>query len=300
MRVRSGLLLLLPLGFLPLAYGNAQSPDVSESVARQHLIEHPDPIYPPIAKAAGVHGDVVIQIAIGANGAVASEKVISGPAMLQQAALDAVKTWRFSPFQGATADSQTIATLAIPFQIDKPGEGPTPEQQKAAQALFPLQDKCRTLLKSQDAQNAVLACKQALDMSLQAGDLTTSDQLGRLNSHQLYGHALLAAGRAADALEQESLAIQEAKKCLTSIDEEYGMPFFWRAMAEAKLGRVETALNDFETAENTHRKAIQNLPKMRKTYGKYLAMILTQHAALLDQIGRPKDAERLRTEVDSL
>ena len=153
---------------------------LSESDARHHLLQHDDPLYPPIAKAARVQGDVVIGLVINESGQVASEKVVSGPAMLQQAALDAVKKWRFTPFQANGVSTQTATTLTIPFHIDKPGEGPTAEQDKSAQAWFPLSDKCRSAIKAQNAQDALDFCKQALDMSNKAGDFNSSDQLGRV------------------------------------------------------------------------------------------------------------------------
>jgi hypothetical protein len=39
---------------------------------------------------------------------------------------------------------------------------------------------------------------------------------------------------------------------------------------------------------------------MKKNYSAYLASILKQHAALLDQLGRPADAEKLRAEAAAL
>ncbi len=273
---------------------------VSEPDARQHLIQQTEAIYPPIARAARIQGDIAITLVIDENGQVTSEKVISGPAMLQQAALDSVMKWRFAPFKANGVATQATTTLTIPFHIDKPGEGPSTEQEKAAQAWFPLSDKCRNALKAQNTKDELDYCKQALDMSIRAGDLTSSDQLGRMDSHQLYGHALLSAGRLNEALDQENLAIQEAKKCLTDRDQEYAMPFFWRALVEAHLSQTDAALADFTVAEETHRRAIAHLPEMKKMYGQYLASILKQHAALLDLLGRSDEAVRLRSEAADL
>jgi TonB family protein len=269
---------------------------VSESDARQHLLQHDEALYPPIAKAARVQGDVLIGLVISVTGQVASEKVVSGPAMLQQAALDAVRKWSFLPFQVNGVSLQAATTLTIPFHIDKPGEGPTADQEKAAQALFPFLDKCRSALKARNVQDALDSCKQVLDMSFKAGDMNSSDQMGRLNAHQLYGHALLAAGRTQEALEQENLAVQEAKKCLTDTDQEYAMPFYWRAIIEANLNKVDASLADFDIAEGTLRTAIAHLPDMKIMYSKDLASILNQRAAVLDQLGRAADATKLRAE----
>ncbi|MEI9967363.1 MAG: energy transducer TonB [Terracidiphilus sp.] len=300
MRQLAGLCALILLAQLSAAQNNIAAKAISEADARQHLTQKSDPVYPPIAAAAHVEGDVVISVVIDTKGQVASEKVLSGPAMLDQAALDAVKKWTFSPFAANGAVEQVNTTLTIPFHLEHHGPQPTADQEQAAQALFPLADKCRGALRAQNTQDALDQCKQALDMSLRAGDLTNSDQLGRLDAHQLYGHALLSAGRPQEALEQENLAIAESRKCLSDKDEEYAIPFFWRAAIEAHLGQNEAALADFTTAEASERKAILNLPDMKSRYGQELASMLKQHAALLDMIGKSADAAKLRAEAGSL
>jgi hypothetical protein len=124
--------------------------------------------------------------------------------MLRQAALDATQKWQFKPFEIHGTATSASATLAVPFSLEKQKDGPTADQEKAAQAWFPLSNKCRSDLKEQSTQDALDYCKQALDTALQAGDLTSSDQLALLDSHQSYGHALLAAGRLRDALVEKA------------------------------------------------------------------------------------------------
>jgi TonB family protein len=296
----AGLCSLILFLQLSAAQTNITAKAVSEADARQHLNQKIDPVYPPIAAAARIEGDVVISVLIDANGNIASEHVLSGPAMLQQAALDAMKKWQFAPFAANGAAMQVTTTLTIPFHLEHHGPQPTAEQEKAAQAWFPLSDKCRNALKAQNGQDSLDLCKQALDMSLKAGDLTSSDQLGMMLSYQYYGHALLSAGRRQEALEQENLAIAESKKCLTDKDEEYAIPFFWRAYIEAQLGQNDAASADFATAEASERKAILNLPDMKIRYGQELASMLKQHATLLDTMGMTVDAEKLRAEAAAL
>jgi len=72
--------------------------NISSGVAVGLLLEKTMPVYPPIAKAARVSGTVILQVTIGTEGEVENLHVVSGPAMLQQAALDAVKTWRYRPY----------------------------------------------------------------------------------------------------------------------------------------------------------------------------------------------------------
>lgn len=56
-------------------------------------------VSPAIANAAGIHGTVVLEITISKTGTVDDVKIVSGPPLLQDAALAAVKTYRYQPFQ---------------------------------------------------------------------------------------------------------------------------------------------------------------------------------------------------------
>jgi len=90
---------------------------LTEKEARAVMVDHPKPVYPPIAQAARVSGDVTIEIHAGVDGRVSSLRVVSGPAMLQGAAVDAVKKWTFKPAEsdGDTAEIET--TITIPFRL---------------------------------------------------------------------------------------------------------------------------------------------------------------------------------------
>jgi protein TonB len=72
--------------------------NISGGVAQGMLLNKTQPTYPPIAKAARVSGTVVLQAMISKTGTIENLRVVSGPAMLQQAAMDAVKSWRYRPY----------------------------------------------------------------------------------------------------------------------------------------------------------------------------------------------------------
>jgi periplasmic protein TonB len=71
---------------------------LSSAVAQSLLIQNSSPRYPPIAKAARVSGTVVLHAVISTTGSVINLQAVSGPGMLQQAALDAVKSWKYRPY----------------------------------------------------------------------------------------------------------------------------------------------------------------------------------------------------------
>ena len=72
--------------------------NVSAGVAVGLLIQRTTPVYPQIAKTARVSGTVVLQAVISTTGTIEDLHVISGPEMLRQAALDAVRNWRYRPY----------------------------------------------------------------------------------------------------------------------------------------------------------------------------------------------------------
>jgi TonB family protein len=90
---------------------------VSPEVALSFILSQPKPFYPPIAVAARVSGTVVIEFTIGTHGRVFGEHVISGPAMLQQAAMESVKNWTFKHFTDKGEPVQVETQVAVPFKL---------------------------------------------------------------------------------------------------------------------------------------------------------------------------------------
>jgi len=70
-----------------------QGGDVQEAMVINKVM----PIYPPIARQMRIHGTVRLHAIISKDGHVAELTLVSGPAQLVPAAMDAVKQWRFRP-----------------------------------------------------------------------------------------------------------------------------------------------------------------------------------------------------------
>jgi len=89
---------------------------IGGEVKQAQLLKSVPPLYPPIAKTQHLSGKVQIDALIDASGNVASVKVLSGPTLLHQAALDAVKQWKYSP---AMLDGQPTTmhlTVTVEFR----------------------------------------------------------------------------------------------------------------------------------------------------------------------------------------
>jgi protein TonB len=81
------------------------------------LIQKTQPVYPPIAKAARVSGTVVLQATISKTGSIEGLRVVSGPAMLQSAAMDAVRTWRYKPYLLNNDPVEVETTINVIFTL---------------------------------------------------------------------------------------------------------------------------------------------------------------------------------------
>jgi protein TonB len=75
------------------------------------------PIYPAIAQSARVQGVVIIEATIGPDGKVKDAKVLRSIPLLDQAALDAVKQWEFTPTLLNGVPVPVIMTVTVNFTL---------------------------------------------------------------------------------------------------------------------------------------------------------------------------------------
>ena len=90
---------------------------VSSGVANGMLIEKTPLVYPAIAKAAQVSGTVELHATISKTGTIKDLQFVNGPAMLRQAALDAVRTWRYKPFELNNEPTEIATTINVVFTL---------------------------------------------------------------------------------------------------------------------------------------------------------------------------------------
>jgi TonB family protein len=88
------------------------SPNAAQVVSRSV-----EPNYPLLAKQMKVQGSVVLQALIGRSGAIEDLRVLSGPAILSSAAMQAVKQWRFRPYYLSGEPVETQARITVNFTI---------------------------------------------------------------------------------------------------------------------------------------------------------------------------------------
>ncbi|MGE3273692.1 MAG: energy transducer TonB [Vicinamibacterales bacterium] len=124
--VDGGLGSLVPGGVdsgLPPAPPPAAPPARSAPVRVGGAIQPPtkirdvSPIYPAIAQAARVQGLVILEATIAADGRVSDARVLRSVPLLDQAALDAVRQWRFTPTRLNGEPVPVVMTVTVNFQL---------------------------------------------------------------------------------------------------------------------------------------------------------------------------------------
>jgi len=90
---------------------------VGGNVKPPKIVHIEEPQYPPAAKRAGVTGVVVVEATLTAEGTVEQVKVISGPALLTEAAVNAVSHWKYEPTYLNGQAVPVILTARINFSL---------------------------------------------------------------------------------------------------------------------------------------------------------------------------------------
>jgi TonB family protein len=95
--------------------GTAQR--VGGNVMQASLLSQPKPVYPPFAKIARIQGTVRFEVVIDAGGHVQNLHLISGPPLLVQSAMEAVRQWVYKPILLNGEPVEVITTVDVNFTL---------------------------------------------------------------------------------------------------------------------------------------------------------------------------------------
>lgn len=117
------------LGLLPGASSIPPPPPAAKAVPERirvggvveaaKVLYRPMPAYPPLAKMAGLQGVVRLEAVIGKNGSIQNLRVISGHPLLIEAALDAVKQWRYEPTLLDGVPVEVVTEIDVAFNLSQ-------------------------------------------------------------------------------------------------------------------------------------------------------------------------------------
>ena len=84
---------------------------------KKYRVGGKDPKYPKDARRQHIQGRVTLVATISANGDIEDLCIGQGPEMLQRAAFDAVKTWKYKPFVVNNEPVEVKTVLNVQFSI---------------------------------------------------------------------------------------------------------------------------------------------------------------------------------------
>jgi protein TonB len=94
-----------------------QAVRVGGQIKEPKKLKHVAPVYPDIAKQARVQGVVILESTISPQGKVSDVKVLRGIPLLDQAAIDAVKQWVYTPTLLNGVPVPVIMTVTVNFKL---------------------------------------------------------------------------------------------------------------------------------------------------------------------------------------
>ena len=104
-----------------IAVSNSKEPSaplpIGGDVKQAKLLKSVPPVYPPAARSQRIGGNVQLDALIDAAGNVTATKIISGPPLLHQAAITAVKQWKYEPAQLDGKATAMHLTVTVQFRL---------------------------------------------------------------------------------------------------------------------------------------------------------------------------------------
>jgi len=88
---------------------------VGGNVQQARVLRQVQPVYPPLARQARIQGTVMLHAIIAKDGTVQQLEVLSGHPLLVQAALDAVRQWRYQPTLLNGEPVEVDTTISVVF-----------------------------------------------------------------------------------------------------------------------------------------------------------------------------------------
>lgn len=84
---------------------------------QRHLEHSVAPVYPDVARQAGIEGDVVLRVYVSSAGQVSGLKVLEGPPILARAAVQAVQKWQYQAPRIDGRPASVVTTLVVSFRL---------------------------------------------------------------------------------------------------------------------------------------------------------------------------------------
>ena len=268
------------------AQDNIQS--ISSEKAKENLITLVQPDYPPLAKAARIMGIVHASIEVDESGKVVDVKLLSGHPMLAPAALQAIRKWKYKPFEvgGKPVPVRTEVQVSIPENLK---QSDIDEERRFQDAYWPNERAGREALKKGDLATAEAKLSLARAAAEQRADekwmelASTISALATLKvaqndmdgAEQLYKESLAVHLKHQRPDEAEVAGVQEA---LAILYLRVGEPQKAEPLLQQSVNSFEVRIKEI------------SMPEARASYGQSLALEYFGLSQIAAANGRTQEA----------
>jgi TonB family protein len=104
-----------PAGAAPPPPPGTIATQIGADVAQRNLVTRVEPGYPPLLRTINMQADVILQITINRIGDVVDVKVVRGNPVVNEAAIEAVRQWKYKPYLVNGQPSDVITTVVLSF-----------------------------------------------------------------------------------------------------------------------------------------------------------------------------------------
>lgn len=264
-------------------------PTIAPDKAKLNLVTFVQPEYPALAKAARIHGIVHISFTVDETGSVKELKLLSGHPMLAPAALEAVRKWKYKPFQvdGKTVAVQTDVEFSIPENVSL---ADIEQEQRFQEAYWQNERAGRSALDKQDlvtAEAKLQIARTAAEERVDEKWLELADVLSMLGTVKLEQNNFTAA----EEFYKQSLAIHE--KHQRPDEAEVAGAQLNLALLYFRMKQPEKSEPLLLQSVKTYEARIRatDLPEPRAGYGRSLALGYFGLAQLAAADGRTRESQ---------
>jgi len=145
-----------------------------------HVMRKVDPVYPERARQSRAEGIVILGLIVQKDGSPREIHPVTSPnELLSQAAIEAVKRWRFDPptYQGSAVDAQITVQVSFKLRADNAPQPSNPEAEKTWTETKNLHTDGDEAYKQNDFQTAANIFRRIIDLTPQ--DAGAWNMLGR-------------------------------------------------------------------------------------------------------------------------
>jgi TonB family protein len=295
-------LILAVLALALAAFGQTTPNRIPPDEAAKHLVKKASATYPPLAEAARIQGNIILEISIDESGAARVRRLVTGHPMLAPAAIESANRWKYQPFD-LDGKPATVVTLVM-VTFGNPGR----ENDAAARAEMLFQDNFWTAEESAQAalgQGDYTGAEQQLN---RARDVLTPVSDGRRHESERW-QLMISMGSLAMAQKKDDEAEQCYKMALElRKNDDKDAPEMAATLAD--LGRLYAEEKRYDLARDHATRSVaiyqknlkrvgSSLPGAREVYGRaiaYLSWMLSRIA--LQQNNQMEAGKQCRTVLD--